>query len=205
MDGIHLRPGRPLLGASGRHWAGWVLACCAVLVAVPGVLFARQATADRLDHAIDSPVISGLGGHYHLLLWLAAPGTAIPHRPTWRSGRRVDRDACRRSCMLSARPAPARPESARAGYRQHCRSQPRPRSVRRTRHRCMRASPLSACEPCAAASRRMSMTARQSATRDHRPREQYSQPRTSGQRSRFRVKVHRADYRRCRFRGSCSS
>jgi membrane-associated phospholipid phosphatase len=78
MNGIHLRPGRLLMGASGWSWARWLLACCAVLVAVPGVLFAHQTTADRFDHAIDSPVISGLGGHYHLLLWLAAPGTVIP-------------------------------------------------------------------------------------------------------------------------------
>ena len=78
MDGIHLRPGRPLLGASGRYWAGWLIACCAVLVAVLGVLFAHQTTADGFDHAIDSPVISGIGGHYRLLPWLAAPGTTVP-------------------------------------------------------------------------------------------------------------------------------
>ncbi len=78
MNGIQLRPGRPLLAASARPWAGALLACCAVLVAVLGVLFAHQASADRLDHAVDSRVIAWLGGHRGLLLWLAAPGSLIP-------------------------------------------------------------------------------------------------------------------------------
>ena len=78
VNGIHLRPGRPLLASGARPWAGTLLACCAILVAVLGVLFAHQATADRLDHAIDSQVIAWLGGHGGLLLWLAAPGSLIP-------------------------------------------------------------------------------------------------------------------------------
>ena len=69
---------RPLLAPSARPWAGALLACCAILVAVLGVLFAHQARADGLDHAIDSRVIAGLGGHRGLLLWLAAPGSLIP-------------------------------------------------------------------------------------------------------------------------------
>jgi membrane-associated phospholipid phosphatase len=69
---------RPLLAPSGRPWAGALLACCAILVAVLGVLFAHQTRADGLDHAIDSRVIAGLGGHRGLLLWLAAPGSLIP-------------------------------------------------------------------------------------------------------------------------------
>ena len=72
MNGIHLRPGRPLLAARARPWAGALAACCAVLVAVLGVLFAHQARADGFDRAIDSRVISWLGGHHGLLLWLAA-------------------------------------------------------------------------------------------------------------------------------------
>ena len=78
MNGIHLRSGRPLLAASARPWAGTLLACCAVLVAVLGVLFAHQARADGLDHAVDSQVIAWLGGHRGVLLWLAAPGSLIP-------------------------------------------------------------------------------------------------------------------------------
>ena len=78
MKGIHLRPGRPLLAASARPWAGALLACCAVLVAVLGVLFAHQASADGLDRAVDSRIIAWLGGHRGLLLWLAAPGSLIP-------------------------------------------------------------------------------------------------------------------------------
>jgi membrane-associated phospholipid phosphatase len=78
MDGIHLRPGRPLLAGSARPWAGALLACCAILVAVLGVLFAHQARADRFDDAVDSQVIAWLGGHRGVLLWLAAPGSLIP-------------------------------------------------------------------------------------------------------------------------------
>jgi membrane-associated phospholipid phosphatase len=73
-----LRPSRPLLAASIRPWAGVLLACCAILVTVLGVLFAHQTTADRFDRAVDSPVVSWLGGHHGLLLWLAAPGSYLP-------------------------------------------------------------------------------------------------------------------------------
>jgi membrane-associated phospholipid phosphatase len=78
MDGMHRRRGQPLLAASARPWAGVLLACSAILVAVLGALFAHQATADRLDHAVDSPIISWLGGHGGLLAWLAVPGSLIP-------------------------------------------------------------------------------------------------------------------------------
>ncbi len=73
-----LRSGLPLLAASIRPWAGALLACCAILVAVLGVLFAHQTTADQFDHAVDSPVISWLGDHHGLLLWVAAPGSYLP-------------------------------------------------------------------------------------------------------------------------------
>ena len=59
MNGIRLRPGRPLLTAGARPWAGALLACCATFVAVLGVLFAHQARADGLDHAIDSRAGTG--------------------------------------------------------------------------------------------------------------------------------------------------
>jgi PAP2 superfamily len=78
VGGLHLRYGRPLLGPATRLRAGVLLACCAVLVAVLGLLFAHQTTADRLDHAIDSPVITWLGGHPGLAAWLAAPGSELP-------------------------------------------------------------------------------------------------------------------------------
>jgi membrane-associated phospholipid phosphatase len=69
------RPGGP---PRPRPGGAALLACCAILVAVLGVLFAHQANADGLDHAIDSRVIAWLGGHRGLLLWLAAPGSLIP-------------------------------------------------------------------------------------------------------------------------------
>lgn len=69
---------RPLLTARARPWAGGLLAGCAILVALLGALFAHQVTADRFDHAVDSPVITWLGGHPSLALWLAFPGTPIP-------------------------------------------------------------------------------------------------------------------------------
>jgi membrane-associated phospholipid phosphatase len=78
VRGIHLRPGRPLLAPSARPWAGGLLACCAILVTVLGVLFAHQTQAGWLDHAVDAPVITWLGGHAGLGRWLVAPGSPIP-------------------------------------------------------------------------------------------------------------------------------
>jgi len=78
VDGTRLRPGRPLLAASARRWAGALLACCTVLVAGLGLLLAHQATAGRFDHAVDAPIISWLGGHQAVVSWLAAPGSLIP-------------------------------------------------------------------------------------------------------------------------------
>ncbi len=71
-------PGRPLLAGPARPWAGALLACCAILVAGLGLLFAHQTGAGWLDHAVDSPIIAWLGGHPRLLLWLAAPGSLVP-------------------------------------------------------------------------------------------------------------------------------
>jgi membrane-associated phospholipid phosphatase len=72
------RSGLPLLAASARPRAGVLLAGCAVLVAVLGLVFARQNTADRFDHAVDSPVIAWFASHHALALWLAFPGSMIP-------------------------------------------------------------------------------------------------------------------------------
>ena len=76
MEGT--RSGLPLLAASARPRAGVLLAGCAVLVAVFGLVFARQNTADRFDHVVDSPVIAGFASHHALALWLAFPGSMIP-------------------------------------------------------------------------------------------------------------------------------
>jgi membrane-associated phospholipid phosphatase len=78
MDGVRSWSGRPLMAASARPRAGTVLAGCAVLVAVLGVAFAQQSTADRFDRAVDTPVISWFAGQHTLALWLAFPGTTIP-------------------------------------------------------------------------------------------------------------------------------
>jgi len=78
MRAIHLQYRRPLLTASARLWAGALLVFCAILVAVLGVLFAHEATADRLDHAIDSPIISWFGTHRGLGGWLISPGSQLP-------------------------------------------------------------------------------------------------------------------------------
>jgi membrane-associated phospholipid phosphatase len=78
VDAVHLRYGRPLLGPAARLQACVLLACCAILVTLLGLLFAHQTAADRLDHAIDSPVIAWLGGHPGLAAWLAAPGSGLP-------------------------------------------------------------------------------------------------------------------------------
>jgi membrane-associated phospholipid phosphatase len=76
MEGT--RSGRPLLAASARPRARVLLAGCAVLVAVLGVLFARHSTANPFDQTIDSPVITWFAGQRTLALWLAFPGTTIP-------------------------------------------------------------------------------------------------------------------------------
>jgi membrane-associated phospholipid phosphatase len=76
--GPHQRYGQPLLDSAARLWAGVLLTSCAILVAVLGVIFAHQTAADRLDRAIDSPVITWLGGHPGVAIWLAAPGSQLP-------------------------------------------------------------------------------------------------------------------------------
>lgn len=78
MGNRQLRPSSSLLAGSIRPWAGALLACCALVVAVLGVVFAHQTTADRFDRAVDSPVIIWFGGHLGLLPWLAAPGSYLP-------------------------------------------------------------------------------------------------------------------------------
>jgi undecaprenyl-diphosphatase len=75
---VSLRYGRPLLDPAARRWAGALLACCATLVTVLGMLFAHQTTADLLDHAIDAPIITSLDGHPGLASWLAFPGSQRP-------------------------------------------------------------------------------------------------------------------------------
>jgi membrane-associated phospholipid phosphatase len=71
-------PGEPLLAASARPWVGALVVGCAVLVAVPGVLFAGQRTADRFDHAVDAPIVAWFTRHQRLALWLVAPGSPYP-------------------------------------------------------------------------------------------------------------------------------
>ena len=70
--------GRPLLGPSGRAWASGVLAGCAILVGLLGVLFAGQTRADGFDGAVDASFIAFFAGHRDLLPWLAKPGTPMP-------------------------------------------------------------------------------------------------------------------------------
>ena len=72
MHGLHLRYGQPLLGAAARRG----LVSCGLLRDPGcglGLLFAHQATADRLDHAIDAPIITWLDGHPGLAGGLAFP------------------------------------------------------------------------------------------------------------------------------------
>ena len=72
------RLGQPLLAPAARRWAFALMACCGILVAVLGVLFAQQTKPDAFDRAVDSPVIGWLCGHQGLSLWLAAPGSTTP-------------------------------------------------------------------------------------------------------------------------------
>jgi membrane-associated phospholipid phosphatase len=82
----HLRQSRPAAAASARPLlpdrvrplAGGLLACCAVIVAALGALFAHQTRADWFDHAVDAPIIAWFNGHQGFASWLAAPGSLIP-------------------------------------------------------------------------------------------------------------------------------
>lgn len=59
---------------------GWLIAaCCAVIVAGLPLLFGRPGSQDWLDRTVDHAVKAVYGrGHYHLLTWLAWPGTLGP-------------------------------------------------------------------------------------------------------------------------------
>ena len=78
MDTTHPVRIRPLLAPPTRPWAGALLAVCAGLVAVLGVIFAHQTAADRFDRAVDAPVITWFGHHPGLAGWLAFPGSLVP-------------------------------------------------------------------------------------------------------------------------------
>jgi len=75
-----MRPwsGRSLLADQARLRVGGLLAGCAIIVVVLGVLFAGQGTAAPFDRAVDSPVITWLAGRQTLALWLAYPATLVP-------------------------------------------------------------------------------------------------------------------------------
>ncbi len=47
-------------------------------MALLGVLFAHETTADSFDHAVDAPIIALFGGHWDLAFRLSAPGTLVP-------------------------------------------------------------------------------------------------------------------------------
>lgn len=70
--------GRSLLADQARLRVGGLLAGCAIVVVVLGVLFAGQGIADPFDRAADSPVITWLAGRQTLALWLAYPATLVP-------------------------------------------------------------------------------------------------------------------------------
>ena len=70
--------GRPLLGEARRIRAGLTVAACVIVVVTLGLLFNGAAGPDRLDNAVDSPVIAFFGARAGLLPWLALPGTLIP-------------------------------------------------------------------------------------------------------------------------------
>jgi membrane-associated phospholipid phosphatase len=78
VNSIPLRYGIPLLGAPPRRWVNALLACCVILVTALSILFAHQTRADRLDHAVDSPIYTWFDGHPGLAGWLAAPGSDVP-------------------------------------------------------------------------------------------------------------------------------
>ena len=70
--------GRSLLADQARLRVGGLLAGCAIVLVVLGVLFAGQGTADAFDRAVDSPVITWLASRPGLALRLAYPATLVP-------------------------------------------------------------------------------------------------------------------------------
>jgi membrane-associated phospholipid phosphatase len=78
MNGTRIRTGRLLLAAPARLWAMALLASCTIIVAVLADLFARQASPDRLDLAVDAPFITWFGSRRGLGLWLIVPGSQLP-------------------------------------------------------------------------------------------------------------------------------
>jgi membrane-associated phospholipid phosphatase len=75
-----MRPwsGRSLLAGPARPRAAGLLAGCAVLVIVLGVLVAHETTADRVDRTVDAPVIAWFAGHPVVALRMAYPATLVP-------------------------------------------------------------------------------------------------------------------------------
>lgn len=78
MTRIRLRLGRPLLAGKARLWAGAIVVCCVILVAVLGMLFAHKTKAASFDTAVDSPIMALLRSHGGLAYRLAYPGTLYP-------------------------------------------------------------------------------------------------------------------------------
>jgi membrane-associated phospholipid phosphatase len=77
MDGAPRRLSRPLLVGTTRTLAAVLLTCCAALIAVLGLLFAHQASADGFDRRLDFPVITWFAGHQGLGQWLLLLGSPL--------------------------------------------------------------------------------------------------------------------------------
>jgi membrane-associated phospholipid phosphatase len=67
-----------LLAAPARAWAAGLLACCAFVIIVLGILVAHKTTADRVDQAVDARVIAWFAGHPVVALRMAYPATLVP-------------------------------------------------------------------------------------------------------------------------------
>lgn len=86
MKSTDVRPGRPLVAASERPllspairpWAAWVLAACAVIAPLLGVVFAHQTRADPFDRVVDAPIITAFRDHRVTAYWLVHLGSELP-------------------------------------------------------------------------------------------------------------------------------
>jgi membrane-associated phospholipid phosphatase len=67
-----------LLAAPARAWAVGLLACCAFVIIVLGILVAHKTTANRVDQAVDARVIAWFAGHPVVALRMAYPATLVP-------------------------------------------------------------------------------------------------------------------------------
>ena len=82
MRGVFAGPDRPvgrsLLPVAVRPLAMAIVVACVLVTVVLGAWFRHGTQADWVDAAVDARLVTGLGGHPHLLAVLVWPGASVP-------------------------------------------------------------------------------------------------------------------------------